>query len=101
MSWPKTGGTFYHAQLGHSDKGRAKKELGVYIIWGYIVFGPGKRSGPRWYKPSPKAWLVKVDYMISLKECLNDILNKNIYKLSPIGMHNIYLNYIVHWLKYL
>ena len=29
MSWPQTGATYYHVQLGISDKGRAIKELVV------------------------------------------------------------------------
>ena len=34
MSWPKTGATHYHAQLGLSDKGHAIKEL---IVWWVLL----------------------------------------------------------------
>ncbi len=34
MTWPQTGATHYHAQLGLPDKGRANKGLVVcYIVW--------------------------------------------------------------------
>ena len=34
MSWPKTGTNYYHAQLGHPDKGRAIKSMVVcYLEW--------------------------------------------------------------------
>ena len=34
MTWPKTGTTHYHAQLGLQGKGRAIKVLVVcYIVW--------------------------------------------------------------------
>ena len=49
MPWPKTGATQYHAQLGLPDKG--------YAIKGLVVFNnrdPAKRSGPRFYQPSPE-----------------------------------------------
>ncbi len=33
MTWPQTGATLYHAQLGLSDKGRAIKGLVVCNNW--------------------------------------------------------------------
>ena len=34
MPWPQTGATYYHAQLGLPDKGRAIKGLVVsYVAW--------------------------------------------------------------------
>ncbi len=33
MLWPQTGATEYHAQLGHSDKGRVIKGLVVCTDW--------------------------------------------------------------------
>ena len=43
MSWPKTGATHYHAQLGFPDKGQTIEGLE------YSAFRPAKRSG---YQPS-------------------------------------------------
>ncbi len=43
MSWPQIGATYYHAQLGLSDKGRAIKGIGCLlciVVWIYDGDGP-------------------------------------------------------------
>ena len=37
MPWPKTGATYYHAQLGLPDKGHAIKEMVVYWVLLYLI----------------------------------------------------------------
>ena len=47
MTWPKTGATHYHAQLGIPDKGRAIKELvvsGKFSHTSLVQFGQEKHQ---------------------------------------------------------
>ena len=52
MTWPKTGVTHYHVQLGLPDKGRAIKGLVVCRDL-FRVFGPVKGLALGCYQPSP------------------------------------------------
>ena len=58
MTWPQTGATQYHAQLGLPDKGRAIKGLVVYNNWDlqplYLLNGLALCC----YQPSPDVLLI-------------------------------------------
>ena len=66
MTWPKTGATQYHAQLGHPDIGHAIKGLVVCYdrdlkpldLLNGLVLGC--------YQPSPEVWIVTTKYLNSI-----------------------------------
>ncbi len=44
MPWPKTGATYYHAQLEMTDKGQEIKGLAICNNWDVGFLVPAKRS---------------------------------------------------------
>ena len=53
MSWPKTGATHYHAQLGLSDKGHAIKEL---VVWWVLLNLLPCVFGQKWRDLAPLSY---------------------------------------------
>ncbi len=64
MSWPQTGATHYHAQLGLSDKGRAIKELVVCNSWDLEPYDLLNGLALGCYQPSPEVLIVFLSFSV-------------------------------------
>ena len=64
MTWPQTGATQHHAQLGIPDKGCAIKGLVVCNNWDLEPLDLLNGLALGCYQPSPEVWIVSLAYTL-------------------------------------